>query len=212
MASNGAFLDNSSFENFDRSGSRLIKHPCVTFAHLLFRGLALLVYLLCGWFSDSFIGSFVLIILLLSLDFWTVKNVSGRILAGLRWWNYINDEGESTWVFESRPKEDQHRLSTTEVSIFWAGLVAAPAFWVLFFFTAIFSLKLKWLVLVVIGLSLSVSNLLGYLRCRLGRTESTSALISGVANQYLQKRMMDNMMGMFSSSPRDEKSGATLGV
>ena len=143
-----------------------------------------------------------------------------------RWWNYINDDGESTWVFESRPKEDQHRLSTTEVpewapasssdwilqvSIFWAGLVAAPAFWVLFFFTAIFSLKLKWLVLVVsiflvlvnvdkfffnfeikyiqvIGLSLSVSNLLGYLRCRLGRTESTSALISGVANQYLQVR------------------------
>ena len=42
------------------------------------------VYLLCGWFSDSFIGSFVLIILLLSLDLWTVKNVSGRILAGLR--------------------------------------------------------------------------------------------------------------------------------
>ena len=39
---------------------------------------------MCGWFSDSFIGSFVLIILLLSLDFWTVKNVSGRILAGLR--------------------------------------------------------------------------------------------------------------------------------
>ena len=38
----------------------------------------------------------------------------------------------------------------------------------------------------VIGLSLSLSNLLGYLRCRLGRTESTSALISGVANQYLQ--------------------------
>ena len=34
----------------------------------------------------------------------------------IRWWNYINDEGESTWVFESRAKEDQHRLSTTEVS------------------------------------------------------------------------------------------------
>ena len=36
-----------------------------------------------------------------------------------RWWNYINDEGESTWVFESRPKEDQHRLSTTEVNKSW---------------------------------------------------------------------------------------------
>jgi len=100
----------------------------------------------------------------------------------------------------------------SEVSIFWTGLVAAPAFWILFFFTAIFSLKLKWLVLVVIGLSLSLSNLLGYLRCRLGRTESTSALISGVANQYLQKRMMDNVLGVFSSSPRYQTPGATLGV
>ena len=45
---------------------------------------------------------------------------------------------------------------------------------------------LDLLLIKVIGLSLSLSNLLGYLRCRLGRTESTSALISGVANQYLQ--------------------------
>ena len=40
--------------------------------------------MLCGWFSDGFIGSFVAIILLLSLDFWTVKNITGRIMAGLR--------------------------------------------------------------------------------------------------------------------------------
>ena len=49
-----------------------------------------------------------------------------------------------------------------------------------------FNFEIKYIQ--VIGLSLSVSNLLGYLRCRLGRTESTSALISGVANQYLQVR------------------------
>ena len=41
--------------------------------------------MLCGWFSDGFIGSFVAIILLLSLDFWTVKNITGRIMAGLRY-------------------------------------------------------------------------------------------------------------------------------
>jgi len=210
MAGSGAFTDSSSFESFDQS-TLLIRHPIVTFLHLLFRSLALLVYLLCGWFSDSFIGSFVLIILLLSLDFWTVKNVSGRILAGLRWWNYIDDSGESTWVFESRGKEEQHRLSTTEVSIFWAGLVFAPVLWVLFLITALLSLRLKWMVLVVIGLTLSLSNLLGYLRCRLGKTESTSALISGVANQYLQKRMMDNVLGVFSSSPRPA-AGSSLPV
>eukprot|EP01050_Picozoa_sp_SAG11_P010429 SAG11_NODE_1041_length_6056_cov_5.902468_6_plen_102_part_00 len=31
----------------------------------------------------------VLCILLLAMDFWTVKNVSGRLLVGLRWWNEI---------------------------------------------------------------------------------------------------------------------------
>jgi hypothetical protein len=42
------------------------------------------VYLLCNWFSDNFIGNFVAITLLLSLDFWTVKNITGRIMVGLR--------------------------------------------------------------------------------------------------------------------------------
>lgn len=74
----------------------------MTFSHLGFRGAALVTYLLCGWFSSSFIASFVFIVLLLSLDFWTVKNITGRLMVGLRWWNYIDDNGESHWVFESR--------------------------------------------------------------------------------------------------------------
>ena len=138
----------------------------------------------------------------------------------IRWWNYINDEGESTWVFESRAKEDQHRLSTTEVSFFHPsnpglykmqgvnildGSRCCPCFLdsLLFhcnllpkaemaclggeyFISIQYCEEILNLLFKVIGLSLSLSNLLGYLRCRLGRTESTSALISGVANQYLQ--------------------------
>lgn len=77
-------------------------------------------------------------ILLLSMDFWTIKNItgessahmymmfhilfqilltvnsflspsylvfsffSGRLLVGLRWWNYVDDNGKSHWVYESR--------------------------------------------------------------------------------------------------------------
>ena len=144
-----------------------IKHPVVTFFHLLFRTLAiignqspihllqslrlinilLLAYLLCGWFSEGFIGSFVAIILLLSLDFWTVKNITGRIMAGLRWdsaildkylnlylrwWNYVNEEGSSVWVFEKGGDEVDMRLSKAEVQIFWTGLVVSPVIWVSF--------------------------------------------------------------------------------
>jgi hypothetical protein len=78
------------------------RHPYVTFFHLAFRGASVVVYMLCGWFSDSFITSFVTVVLLLSMDFWTVKNITGRLMVGLRWWNYVDDDGKSHWVFESR--------------------------------------------------------------------------------------------------------------
>ena len=44
----------------------------------------------------------VLVVVLLSLDFWTVRNVSGRVLVGLRFWNQVDDDGTSFWVFDSR--------------------------------------------------------------------------------------------------------------
>lgn len=78
------------------------RHPYVTLFHLAFRIAAIVVYMLCGWFSNSFIASFVTVVLLLSMDFWTVKNITGRLMVGLRWWNYVDDDGKSHWVFESR--------------------------------------------------------------------------------------------------------------
>ena len=88
------------------------------------------MYLLCGWSSQTFIESFLAIILLLSLDFWTVKNISGRIMAGLRWWNFVDDEGNSVWNFESSSAENQIKFSRAEIQIFWTGLVVFPVIWV----------------------------------------------------------------------------------
>ena len=53
-------------------------------------------------FPDSFALAFVVIVLLLSFDFWVVKNVSGRLLVGLRWWSHIKEDGTEEWIFESR--------------------------------------------------------------------------------------------------------------
>ena len=40
--------------------------------------------------------------MLMAADFWTVKNVTGRLLVGLRWWNDGGTESnENTWRFES---------------------------------------------------------------------------------------------------------------
>merc|ERR1712130_812340 len=53
--------------------------------------------------------------------------------AGLRWWNYVNDEGSSVWVFEKGGEEVDMRLSKAEVQIFWTGLVVSPVIWAFLF-------------------------------------------------------------------------------
>jgi len=72
--------------------------------HNFFSGIlqaaSLAFYILSALFIDNFVIIFVVTVLLAALDFWVVKNVSGRILVGLRWWNEINDLGESVWKFE----------------------------------------------------------------------------------------------------------------
>lgn len=63
------------------------------------------IQILCGFFSDSYVFSTVIVVILLSADFWTVRNVSGRVLVGLRFWNQVDEDGTSYWVFESRDVE-----------------------------------------------------------------------------------------------------------
>ena len=79
----------------------LISHPVAVVFHLLFRTAAILFYLFSSWFSLSFVFVFVMTVLLIAFDFWTVKNISGRLLVGLRWWNQVNEDGTSIWIFES---------------------------------------------------------------------------------------------------------------
>ena len=66
----------------------------VVVLHLAFKITAIVVYIFGGMISKSFIGVFITIMLLLSCDFWIVKNISGRLLAGLRWWSAVDDDGK----------------------------------------------------------------------------------------------------------------------
>jgi len=78
------------------------RHPVAAFFHIIFRLLALVFYFVANLFTNSFVTMFVFLVLLLSFDFWVVKNVTGRLLVGLRWWNYIDEDGNSQWMFEAR--------------------------------------------------------------------------------------------------------------
>lgn len=190
----------------DEERPKQFKHPVAVFFHLIFRVLAIITYLLCGWFSDSFIINFVVIVLLLSADFWTVKNITGRLLVGLRWWNNVDEDGKSQWVFEARRANSSNFISGAESRIFWLSLVVSQILWVVFFFATIFTLKFKWFMVVCVGIALNGANLFGYIRCKLGAKRK----ISSVASNFLGQQVFKSMLSMTSqTSNNTAASGAT---
>lgn len=102
------------------------------------------------------------------------QNITGRLMVGLRWWNQVDDDGQSRWVFESRkvgsrcvgifvvffllnvtwclqvsrfPQgSGKQQASDSESRIFWLGLIICPIIWVVFAFSVLFSVKIKWMV------------------------------------------------------------------
>ncbi|KAF8567570.1 hypothetical protein P879_09125 [Paragonimus westermani] len=176
--------------------------------HFFFRTMAIAIYFFCTWFTSSFVVPFVLVLISLSLDFWFVKNISGRILVGLRWSSYTNDEGRTCWRFDSRPalpepsgdvtlsrRELSLRAAQTQAArLFWIGLVFAPLVWGVFLLASIFSLHLRWALVCAIALSMSAANVYGFVRCRLSgsnQNTATTLLSSGLHTKVARQMFTD---------------------
>jgi hypothetical protein len=95
---------------------------------------------------------FIVTILLLAADFYYLKNIAGRRLVGLRWWNEVNgSSGDSHWVFESAPQPNEPGgkvVTPTDKRFFWLALYAQPGLWVALAIVAIVRLHFLWLTLV----------------------------------------------------------------
>ncbi|MBW0527243.1 hypothetical protein O181_066958 [Austropuccinia psidii MF-1] len=135
-------------------------HPMALFCLFLFRSLAIGTYLLCGFFSDSYVFSTVIVVVLLAADFWTVRNVSGRVLVGLRFWNQVDEDGTSYWVFESR--DPSQASNPVDSKMFWTALYAFPIFWVFLFFIGLLKFNLSFLPIVLLALVFNVTNTIGF--------------------------------------------------
>ena len=92
---------------------------------------------------------FILTLLLLSVDFYYLKNIAGRRLVGLRWWNEVNTAtGDSHWVFESA-EPGSRVINATDKRFFWLSMYVAPALWVGLAILALLRfLNVIWLVIV----------------------------------------------------------------
>ncbi|KAI9730622.1 MAG: Golgi apparatus membrane protein tvp23 [Claussenomyces sp. TS43310] len=144
---------------------RLSSHPITLLWFLGFRISSLVVYLLGILFTDSFVLLFIIIILILAADFYYLKNIAGRRLVGLRWWNEVDPEtGDSQWVFESSDPATKI-INATDSRFFWMALYVQPLLWVALAIVAIVRLEPLWLTLIVVALGLTVTNTLAFSRC-----------------------------------------------
>jgi len=160
--------ENNSFstpvESFQVEKPPPPSHPIALMFHILFKLLALATYLFGALaFPSSFVIPFIIAVIFLALDFWTTKNVSGRLLVGLRWWNEVKDDGSNVWIFESAASDAQ--THPVQSKIFWIALIIAPIVWGALLIAQIFGGKWNWAILCALAVVLSAANVTGYIKC-----------------------------------------------
>ena len=92
-------------------------HPMACIFTCLFKLLAIFSYLFLGIIINSSIINTIIIIIFSSADFWVVKNISGRLLVGLRWWNDVKEDGTEEWKYESY--DDNRQPNQIDSLFFW---------------------------------------------------------------------------------------------
>lgn len=125
-------------EDFNLDNS---SHPSIAIVTFLFKGLALATYLFFSLFITS-IFTFILTTLASIVDFWITKNISGRILVGLRWWRAYDQAGNEGFQFEcSQSAENYNRVDST---IFWSSQVLVTFLWGIFLLLNVLGLNVYW--------------------------------------------------------------------
>ncbi|KAJ1746877.1 Golgi apparatus membrane protein tvp23 [Coemansia sp. RSA 2523] len=184
---------------------KVSSHPLALLCLILFKACALGLYLLGNFFTNNFILIFVLCVLILAIDFWMIKNISGRLLVGLRWWNEVLEDGSNEWIFESR--DVNVPVNASDSRIFWTVLYGTPAVWSLLAIVAFFSLRFQWLLIVIIAVVLAAANLIGYQRCDKDQKRrwnqisqgGDSSFVSGMVSGLMSNAVSSGIMGRFFS-------------
>ena len=196
-------------------------HPSVCIFHVVFKAAAMFMYVFGGWFTGNgmggtsgskFIMVAVICILLLAADFWVVKNITGRLLVGLRWWNKV--EGDTTrWIFEcadTMPNGSTIQRNKFDSNVFWTVLYVTPVIWGGLLFIGILKFELGWLILVIMALALNCANVYGYYKCSNDQKAKFQQMMQEGAQQGALAIVRSSFLGALTGhSPNNPGTPAT---
>ena len=146
---------------------------------------SLIIFLFLSVFTSNEAYVMIFVILLNSVDFWYTKNISGRILVGLRWWNSIDpDTQKDTWIFESK---NEIKEANIDRNTFWISLYVFTGAWVILCIWELIILNFMWAFFCLISLAISGTNLYGFFRCSKNQQKGAA-----LALKYFAKKFTNN--------------------
>ena len=148
----------SSITNFYRNSS----HPFICLFTFIFKIAAFVIYIIISFFTNQKGLVYLSVILLGSVDFWITKNVSGRFLVGLRWWNEVKKDGKEVWVYESKNEKTE---ATADKSVFWTSLYVNGGGWAILFLFKLITLSITNAIIAFTMLMFAGINLYGFFKC-----------------------------------------------
>lgn len=86
-------------------------NPVACLFHLVFKGSSIFCFLFLNAFINEEILTFIFVVVMAAFDFWTVKNITGRLLVNLRWDSHIDQFGNEVWVYESDEKRKHQQAA-----------------------------------------------------------------------------------------------------
>lgn len=65
-------------------------NPVACLFHMAFKGASIFSFVFLNAFLNEEVLTFIIVVVFAAFDFWTVKNITGRLLVNLRWDSHID--------------------------------------------------------------------------------------------------------------------------
>ncbi|EGR27808.1 hypothetical protein IMG5_188780, partial [Ichthyophthirius multifiliis] len=152
-------------------------NPGICFVHFLFKAFSFLAYFILIIFFESLqVNCFVIV--MISIDFWVVKNITGRLLISLRWWSECKQNNQTQWIFEC--KINKHEISDFNYRFFWIIQLASNVTWIVFLVLNIIGLDIQDALICGFGVLMNGINSYYFYLCDYKRKERLKQL----ANEF----------------------------
>ena len=154
-------------------------YPMISLLTVLIKLASIISFFLFSIFLSNEAIIMFIVVLFGACDFWITKNISGRFLAGLRWYNLLKLETNTEiWVFEGK---NEYNADFIDKGIFWYSLYFNDIVWIILFLWEIIRLKFDWSFICLILIIFTFTNTYGFYRSSNIQQKGTNFLI----NKYI---------------------------